>query len=155
MKRVIKSSFGLRDEDWVNPPDDYWVGEDGDYVVDVTPQVLSLDSDGYVDYDEMDEYLDKVVDGNIYDDTYNFLVSNREDTQQALADAIDSKVSELEIVSGSVRVSGEMTVHYEFLRYDPPSLPYSIDRLYDDEVIINYDSIEVSYYPDVTVEKVN
>lgn len=51
MKRVVKASFGYRDEDWINPPEETSEAEDDEVVINIDMR-LTTDRDG--DFDVAD-----------------------------------------------------------------------------------------------------
>lgn len=156
MKRVIVSSFGLNDNDWIDPPEDYWEGEEGRLWVDIPPTDLIVDDESFASDEDMEKLLDaSVTPDSVKDEKYGFDVVDIEDLKDNLAAAIDAAVAEKGIRSSAVRVSGTYYVYYGFLVFNPPVHLYRYEDDYREaRKTVDFDSVVVSQVePKIKVER--
>ena len=129
MKRMIKASFGYRDEDWINPPEETSEPEDDEVIIDLDMR-LTTDQDG--DFDVMDNVTlmdgSKLTDSDFYvaalpDPVYD-VESFETDLYEYLCDILD-KPNTTYHVYGPVAVDctyyvpvGKSAYDYDEVYYD-------------------------------------
>lgn len=119
MTYYVKSSFGYRDEDWINPPEDEWETEAGEIDVNVKDVSASISDNG----DTFE--FDKSPFEDYEDPDYGNLIITGEDLEDKFYDALDWNSVPSE--------DGKYLVSFEFvLDYNEYVSTYKPRNEYDD-----------------------
>lgn len=144
MKRVVRASFGFRDQDWIDPPEDY-VDVDSDTVVVTFDHVrIYLDED----YDNLYIQLDKLIDRRCaYTEEYSVYVGE-EDVQEYVFEAILSKLGPEPEFNVTYELTGDVYVGYDVEVYTGTLRDEDSERIGE----YTYDG---TYTDDLTIVKVD
>lgn len=104
MKRYIKSSFGYRDEDWINPPEDEWEDEGGEIDVNVKNIPAKVQDNG-----DTFEFVNSPFE-DYEDPDHGNLVITGEDLEEKFYDALNW--DDVPTEDGNYFVSFEFVVDY-------------------------------------------
>lgn len=140
MKRYIKCSFGYRDEDWINPPEEQWEDEGGEIDINVKNIPATVTDNG-----DMFEFVNSPFE-DYEDPDYGNLVITGEDLEEKFYDAIDWDVVPTE--DGNYFVSFEFVVDYsEYVSTIKPRNEY--DEIPDPEAEVesNGKILSISFKP--------
>lgn len=85
MKRVIKSSFGYRDEDWVDPDPEMTEADDRGVTINLPEFEITTMEDGYVE--EIPEHMFSKED--LEDELDGIQVTDVESVEEAIFDELD------------------------------------------------------------------
>lgn len=105
MKLYVKSSFGYRDSDWIDPPEDDYENEGGEIIIDFDNVPCEVIDDG--NEVELTDY--KFED--YYDPEYDNLVAEGSDLEEMFYDLIDWDTVPQE--SGKYLFNGTLSVIYD------------------------------------------
>lgn len=160
MKRVIRSSFGLRDQDWVDPdPELNVVAYQDTLTVPIDKTLVRVEPNGTANEDDLYGLVDSCCDPKeLCDYGWGFQVIDEYDLGDVLWNEIGKRVSEVGVPGGSCYVSGKVDVSYSYGVVEPPVSGYGYEAeleawdskyYYDESVTV--DDIDVS---DIKLERV-
>ena len=153
MKRVIRSSFGLRDQDWVDPdPEPNVVAYEDVISVPIDKTLVRVEQDGTANEDDLYGLVDSCCEPKeLCDYGWEFQVIDEDELGDVLWNEIGERVSEVGVPGGSCYVSGKVDVSYSYGIVEPPVSGYGYEAeleawdlryYYDDSVTV--DGIDVS-----------
>ena len=131
MKMYVKSSFGLRDEDWINPPD-YPDTEYGEVSIPIDFTARTDDS-GDIEYEaDLDEALyDKDWDEEIFQDAeFGFEAVDPSEALETVEDIIRRKFDGQLKPNSKYHFSGNVYIPYDFYADDQGVDESSIEAYY-------------------------
>lgn len=130
MKRMVRASFGLRDESWVEPPEDYWDVEVGVVEFDIPESVVRTYPEEYIVMEEdLEPVLEKTIgDEDVYDESTGIEVCNADTAKDEFVEAFDREVEGKIDPNSKYRISGTFTVTYEYEVYRGPYSSNSYDE---------------------------
>ena len=140
MKRYIKSSFGYRDEDWINPPEETWEDEGGEIDINVKNIPATVQDNG-----DMFEFVNSPFE-DYEDPDYGNLVITGEELEEKFYDAIDW--DDVPTEDGNYFVSFEFVVDYsEYVSTIKPRNEYDEVPGPEAEVERNGKILSISFKP--------
>ena len=147
MKRVIKSSFGLRDRDWVDPDPE----EPGSYYEDelwipIKRQQVHVTSDRKVSDEDMEWLLTRSVHSkDLRNSDWNFNVVTEDEAWELVEGAINSLVKSTATPNSDYVVSGKVVIQYSYWVSEPQVSGYGDEAELMAEELKDYDpdSIQV------------
>lgn len=147
MKRVIRSSFGLRDQDWVDPEPE----EPGSYYEDelwipIKRQQIHVTSDGTVSNDDMEWLLTRSVHSrDLHNSDWNFNVVTEDEAWELVEKAINSLVKSAATPNSDYVVSGKVVIQYSYWVSEPQVSGYGDEAELMADELKDYDpdSIQV------------
>lgn len=121
MKRVIRSSFGLRDEDWIYPDDEIpEVGYEDELWVYIERQPIHVTSDGTVSEEDMEWILTRSVkEMYLYDESWQFLVVSEYEANDLISDSINDYVKANALPNSDYVISGKIVIQYSYAVFEP------------------------------------
>lgn len=142
MKIYVKSSFGYRDSDWVDPDDSMWEHEGFSCSANCSFEILT-DASGTPDDDSINSAIESMqFDSEFIDPEYGFDVCDADDVAVEVATYVQNKYEGKLDANSKYLVSCDATVPYEYDVMYPPK-NYTVDNEYvDKESRINPDSVE-------------
>lgn len=121
MKRVIRSSFGLRDKDWVDPDTE----EPGSYYEDelwipVKRQNIHVTSDGTVSDEDMEWVLTRSIHlKDLHNSDWGFNVVTEDEAWEIVESAINDVVKSTAKPNSDYFISGKVVIQYSYWVYEP------------------------------------
>ena len=121
LKRVIKSSFGLRDRDWVDPDPE----EPGSYYEDelwipIKRQSIHVTSDGTVSDEDMEWLLTRSVHSkDLNNSDWGFNVVTEDEAWELIESAINDVVKSHAKPNSDCVVSGRVVIQYSYWVSEP------------------------------------
>lgn len=146
MKRVIKSSFGLNDNSWLEPDPDYW-DKESDYVLcEFDGKVVHTDSESYIV--DLEDAVEKSLPlGDVYTEDFEINVPNKKDMVAKVSEYVDDDLQGTLKPNSSYKLTGTVTVYYEFMKYSGPEYideDVDFDTIREDGVNVNIEAVKVS-----------
>lgn len=147
MKRVIRSSFGLRDRDWVDPEEE----EPGRYYEDelwipVKRQQIHVTSNGTVPDEDIEWLLTRSVRSNdLRNSDWGFNVVTEDEAQEIVESAINDVVKSTAKPNSDYVVSGKVVIQYSYWVSEPrvPGYGDEAELVADELKDYDPDSIQV------------
>lgn len=149
MKRVIKSSFGYRDSDWVDPDPEMSEADPRAIELKIEDCIVRTDEDGYIE--ELPESC--VYDDDLYDEMDGMKVIDKDAVEEAILDEADKVQDQLKpntvyVMNGDVEISYNVWVETEYAsmrrrysrNYEP--VEYSSDDITDIETYVTLSFVE-------------
>lgn len=121
MKRVIRSSFGLRNQDWVGPDTE----EPGSYYEDelwipIKRQRIHVTSDGVVSNEDMEWVLTRSVRStDLSNSDWHFNVVTEDEVWDILESAINDFVKSNARPNSDYFISGKVVIQYSYWVSEP------------------------------------
>lgn len=154
MKRLIRASFGYRDEDWVDPDPEMYEPEDGCLSVDCTGGIIETDKDG--DIISPDSSILDPSDINVLDSEYHVDVIDQSTAADLVIDHIFDKFYDKLVPNSKYELSGTVEIPYTI--WVPTQYAKNKNR-YDRnlDLTITEDNIELGpdpMYDDLEINKI-
>lgn len=154
MKRLIKASFGYRDEDWVDPDPEMSEPEYGSLYVDCTGGVIQTDKDG--DVVSPDSSIVDPADIDVDDPEHHVEVVDQSTAADLAIDQVFDKFYDKFEPNSTYELTGGVVIPYTV--WVPTS--YAKSRVYYDrdlDLTITSDDVELGPDPvddDLSIKKI-
>lgn len=141
MKRVIKSSFGLKDADWVEPNNNESGTSYEDYLwLPIKRQTIHVMQNGVVEDEDMEVLLDRCVRPEyLKDDNYGFVIATEDEIDDLVENVVSDYVKENAKPNSDYVLSGRVIVHYSYWVSEPHVSGYGDAARYVRDDLRDYD----------------
>lgn len=141
MKRAIKSSFGLSDNSWLEPDDDFWEIDYDSVVFYIDNIKLVTNSSGEVEnWDEAQQSIEEYYGDSEYvvGNNTGLDMEPMSHASERVLDEIESNLPQMIKPNSVYEVNGSVTLNYSFTKYEGPGY-------YDPEDSVMQDTIQFEF----------